>query len=61
MFEIMIKFIDGETMILNDVTDYGLTDKGAYYVKKNYYKIFFNHEYVKYIGRSFDLNNCEVG
>lgn len=55
-FEIMVKFTDDRELILKSVADYGIQDE-HYYVVKNGYKIFINLSEVKYIGRTFDINN----
>lgn len=61
MYSLLIKFIDGEELILKSVTSYGISDDGKrYIVWKNGYNQVFNFASVKYIGRWFDLTNQEV-
>lgn len=55
-FEVMVKFTDDTELILEEVTDYGIYEE-SYYVVKNRYKTFINSSEVKYIGRTFDINN----
>lgn len=59
---VRVVFIDGETISFDSVTQYGITDDNvAYYVVRSGYKMFFNINQVKYIGRSSDLDNRQVG
>lgn len=59
-FRLKIVFVDNDTLILEDVSEYKYhTDIGAYVVAKNGYNQFFNANQIKYIGREFDLNNRE--
>lgn len=61
-YEIKIKFIDGEELYLDNVTDYGIDGGGKnYYAIKNEYKMFLNANEVKYIGRVFDIENVKAG
>lgn len=54
--DIRIVFCDGETLVINGVTDYGIMrDYDVYYIVKNGYRSYFNKRIVKYFGRDFDL------
>lgn len=55
-YNVIIKFIDGEELIVHNVCDV-VHDKpsNTYYIKKNGYFQFFNGSQIKYIGREFDL------
>lgn len=55
-FSVQIVFADGEILKIDGATAYGYHDTASsYYVEKNGYRQFFNKEYVKYIGRYYDL------
>ena len=57
-YKVKIVFVDGETLIIDGASNITLLSKdNAYSVEKNGYRIFFNQEQVKYIGRQFDVNN----
>lgn len=59
---VRVVFIDGEMISFDSVTQFGITDDNvAYYVARFGHKMFFNINQVKYIGRSFDLDNRQVG
>lgn len=61
MYDLIIKFVDGEELHLTNVTSYKkFTDNAVYSVMKNGYQVFFNCDQVKYIGRWFDITNQEV-
>ena len=61
-YEIKIKFIDGEELYLDNVTDYGRDgDRKNYYAIKNEYKMFLNANEVRYIGIVFDIENVKAG
>lgn len=54
--DIRIVFCDGETLVIDDVTEYGLLkDCDVYYIAKNGFRAYFNKRTVKYFGRDFDL------
>ena len=56
-YTVKIVFVDGETLIIDGASNITLLSKdNAYFVEKNGYRIFFNQEQVKYIGRQFDIN-----
>ena len=59
MVEIKVVFRDGEILIVSGVTNYIAQEK-FYEIHKNGYRIFLNVDEVKYLGRTFDLNNKEV-
>ena len=57
-YKIKIVFVDGETLIIDGVSEFHLfSENKVYAVDKNDHRIFFNQEQVKYIGRQFDVNN----
>ena len=59
MVEIKVVFRDGEILIVSGVTKY-IAQENFYEIQKNGYRIFLNVDEVKYLGRTFDLNNKEV-
>ena len=59
---ILIKFIDGEMLAIDSISDFGINNEGRYYyLVRNKYKMMFNADEVKYIGREFDLNKDQGG
>lgn len=56
-YKVKIVFVDGETLIIDGASDWHLfSEKKVYVVDKNGYRISFNQDQVKYIGRQFDIN-----
>lgn len=51
---ITIKFKDGSSVYIDDVSDY-VINNNVIKVNKNGYNQFFNFDEVRYIGRTFDL------
>lgn len=51
---ITIKFKDGSSIYIDDVSDY-VINNNVIKVNKNGYNQFFNFDEVRYIGRTFDL------
>ena len=51
---ITIKFKDGSSIYIDDVSDYAINNN-VIKVNKNGYNQFFNFDEVRYIGRTFDL------
>lgn len=60
-YNAIIKFIDGEELVVHKVHDI-VHDKpsNTYYIKKNGYIQFFNGNQIKYIGREFDLREGNI-
>lgn len=53
---ILIEFNDGKTLMINNCeTFYCYPEKGYAEVIKNGYRVFFNFNKIRYIGRSFDI------
>lgn len=53
---IVVKFVDGEVLYLDGVTNYLYNyEMGYFVIEKNGYKQFVPAKNVKYIGRKFDL------
>lgn len=60
--EIKICFKDEDSIILRKCDGFILdSEKGIYTVAKNGYKMFFNKDLVKYIGRTEDLGMITRG
>ena len=54
--DIIIKFVDGETLKIDNAETYSLeSDLGVYIIAKNGCRIFINAAQVKYVGRKFGL------
>lgn len=51
---ITIKFKDGSSIYIDDVSDYAINNN-VIKINKNGYNQFFNFDDVRYIGRTFDL------
>lgn len=56
--EVKVVFKDGETLVVSGATNY-ITQENYYEIHKHGYRIFLNFDAVKYIGRTFDLDNKE--
>ena len=55
-FAVIIKFKDGETLVIERVSDYGIEPaKGYIWVIKNDHRSFYTMDSVKYIGWAVDL------
>ena len=53
---VTIVFVDGDILTISDVMEYGHhKEPMVYYVMKNTGRMFFNADYVKYIGQTDQL------
>lgn len=54
VYNILIIFDDGTRKVITSVSDYGISELGCFYFKKNNYKSFLPKEHIVFFGREFD-------
>jgi len=56
-FDVVVRFINSEEIIIKNCSAYTLGDNGFIIVGKNEYRMYLNNEQVMYIARKFDIKN----